>query len=200
MTRKERASTYATKKRIANNLKKLMNESDGEKVTVTQIVEMSGINRKTFYYHFKDMHDLMVWLFQDENLRIIKEMADIDGYEEAIRFALNYATENEKMLKYTSGSMAAEAVGRLFLDETIEIVTRALKECQTELRFTYDPEYERTIAHFYSFAIIGMLTEWIYKEDKSDPEREVKYICTIIKASLDIVATRAKNGTIGELV
>ena len=47
--------TAATKKRkqmLADSLKRAISKKSFSKVTVSEIVEDCGINRKTFYYHF----------------------------------------------------------------------------------------------------------------------------------------------------
>ena len=44
-------------------LKGLMAEMPFEKINVSQICERCGMNRKSFYYHFKDKYDLVNWIF-----------------------------------------------------------------------------------------------------------------------------------------
>lgn len=52
-----------TKKALANSMKKLMREKPFEKISVSDICNECGINRKSFYYHFKDKYDLVNWIF-----------------------------------------------------------------------------------------------------------------------------------------
>ncbi len=47
-----------TKIWIANAMKDLMREKPIEKIRVTEICRKAMIERPTFYYHFKDKHDL----------------------------------------------------------------------------------------------------------------------------------------------
>ena len=48
-----------TKERIVEAYIELESERPLEKITVTALVERSRITRKTFYYYFKDIYDLM---------------------------------------------------------------------------------------------------------------------------------------------
>ena len=41
-----------TKNALATSLKKLMNSTPLDKITVKSIVSDCGVNRQTFYYHF----------------------------------------------------------------------------------------------------------------------------------------------------
>ena len=44
-------------------MKKLMEERAFEKISVSDICNDCGINRKSFYYHFRDKYDLVNWIF-----------------------------------------------------------------------------------------------------------------------------------------
>lgn len=58
--------TQITKKALAASLKKLLQEKPMDKVTVVDIVENCGVNRQTFYYHFRDIYEFFAsnfWLY-----------------------------------------------------------------------------------------------------------------------------------------
>ena len=46
-----------TRQIILHTLTELMNEKPLSKITVKDIVERCGVNRNTFYYHFRDIPD-----------------------------------------------------------------------------------------------------------------------------------------------
>ena len=48
-----------TKRALEASLKKLLTKKPLDKITITDITEDCGINRMTFYYHFKDIYDLV---------------------------------------------------------------------------------------------------------------------------------------------
>ena len=56
----------ATKKALTDAMKQLMKEKAFEKISVTDICECCGMNRKSFYYHFKDKYDLVNWIYYTE--------------------------------------------------------------------------------------------------------------------------------------
>ncbi len=57
------ADSNITKNALAASLKKLMMEKPFEKISVSDICDTCGMNRKSFYYHFKDKYDLVNWIF-----------------------------------------------------------------------------------------------------------------------------------------
>ena len=49
------------KYRLADAMKQCMAKMPIERITVRQIVELSGTTRQTFYRHFQDKYDLINW-------------------------------------------------------------------------------------------------------------------------------------------
>ena len=50
-----------TKRALEQSLKNLLLKKPLTKITINDITEDCGINRMTFYYHFKDIYDLVEW-------------------------------------------------------------------------------------------------------------------------------------------
>jgi AcrR family transcriptional regulator len=51
-----------TKLALGESLKRLLQKKPLSKITITEIVEDCGLNRMTFYYHFKDIYELLEWV------------------------------------------------------------------------------------------------------------------------------------------
>lgn len=60
------AEAGVTKKVLAYALKRLMASHPLSKITVGDICEACDMNRKSFYYHFRDKYDLVNWIFYTE--------------------------------------------------------------------------------------------------------------------------------------
>ena len=58
-------------------MKNLMRGRPFEKISVSDICVECGINRKSFYYHFRDKYDLVNWIFY---VGFIGEM-DMSSYQ-----------------------------------------------------------------------------------------------------------------------
>ena len=57
------AVTDSTKKLLAQSLRELMRKRPLNRITVGDICELCGMNRKSFYYHFHDKYELVNWIF-----------------------------------------------------------------------------------------------------------------------------------------
>lgn len=56
--------TLNTKLLIAQALVELCETKSLKRVSISDIVDHTGKNRKTFYYHFEDKNDLIIWKFR----------------------------------------------------------------------------------------------------------------------------------------
>ena len=73
-----------TKERIVEAYIELEAERPVEKITVTALVERSRITRKTFYYYFKDIYDLMEYRMEREMKRVMEETMSQPDPEKAL--------------------------------------------------------------------------------------------------------------------
>ena len=65
------ADSSITKKALASSLKELMAQMPLSKIGVGDICANCEMNRKSFYYHFKDKNDLINWIFDSEFLSCV---------------------------------------------------------------------------------------------------------------------------------
>lgn len=55
-----------TKHKIAGALRQLMAERPFQKITVQNLMDATGMKRQSFYYHFQDTRDVLMWICQQE--------------------------------------------------------------------------------------------------------------------------------------
>ena len=63
--------SQVTKRALVESLKRLLLKKPLNKITVTDITEDCGISRMTFYYHFKDILDLVEWTCMEDVNRLV---------------------------------------------------------------------------------------------------------------------------------
>ena len=64
--------SQVTKKALAAALKDQLLKKPLHKITINDITEECGINRMTFYYHFKDIYDLVEWTCVEDAVRALE--------------------------------------------------------------------------------------------------------------------------------
>ena len=91
------ADSNITKRALAVSLRELMAEQPFEKINVAQICERCGMNRKSFYYHFKDKYDLVNWIFDTDFIALTKDAelaVPMERHWELVEKACEYFYQN----------------------------------------------------------------------------------------------------------
>ena len=65
--------SQVTKRALEQSLKNLLLKKPLTKITINDIAEDCGINRMTFYYHFKDIYDLVEWSCMEDARKALEE-------------------------------------------------------------------------------------------------------------------------------
>lgn len=74
------ADSNITKHALAQALKALTETLPFDKISVGNICAQCGLNRKSFYYHFKDKYDLVNWIYYTEFIEVaLKKNTDPSG-------------------------------------------------------------------------------------------------------------------------
>lgn len=81
------ADSNITKLALSRALKELLKEQSFEKISVSDICDRCHMNRKSFYYHFRDKFDLANWIFDTEFVELIRKkeldiMKNMDSFDE----------------------------------------------------------------------------------------------------------------------
>lgn len=94
----EIADSNITKRALAAALKELMEEIPFTKISINDICEKCDMNRKSFYYHFKDKYDLINWIFDTEYIAVARKKS----YERKIDILVDlcgYFYDNQKFYR-----------------------------------------------------------------------------------------------------
>nr|WP_318682878.1 TetR family transcriptional regulator [uncultured Acetatifactor sp.] len=60
------ADSNITKRALSSAFKELLESRPFSKISIGDICEKCEMNRKSFYYHFKDKYDLVNWIYYTE--------------------------------------------------------------------------------------------------------------------------------------
>ena len=88
------ADSNSTKSALADAMKKLMVRKSFAKISISDLCEECGLNRKSFYYHFKDKYDLVNWIFDVEYLNHVQIGKNLIGWDSVLHLC-DYFYENK---------------------------------------------------------------------------------------------------------
>lgn len=156
-----------TKRALASSLKELMEEKPLSKITVKDVAERCGVNRHTFYYHFKDMYDLIEWIYTVETEKLVGGIT-YDTWQEGARRMFVYAQENRRFILNTYRSLSKEYLLKYFTHRAFEFVSAVVEELTSSMEVSQ--EKKDFVSNFYSYAFVGVFVMWIENGMEEEPE------------------------------
>lgn len=176
-----------TEKALAESLKKLLAKKTLEKITVKDITDDCGVNRQTFYYHFHDVYDLVEWILQEE-FKDLTEDLDADNWQETMHEVMLRMTENKAFVMNTYYSLT-----RRQLDQFLQKFIHPLIERQIDRTAKGDailPEDKQFLADMATYALVGILTEWIASGMKPEYQQQFGKLMFLLDGILEFVVDK----------
>ena len=164
---KHEVTTLNTKKMLSASLKHCMEKKSLSKITVTDIVTDCGLNRKTFYYHFQDVPDLL------------------NELEEALRFAVRYIRENSHMINCAYDSIGRDELKRFLNHDFQSIVMSIVEQIERKENVHSDPDAKKIICNFYTEGMAGELVDLLKSRDAAQDEKSIRCISLVVRTSLE---------------
>ncbi|MGN1003011.1 MAG: TetR/AcrR family transcriptional regulator C-terminal domain-containing protein [Oscillospiraceae bacterium] len=192
--------TYAavslnTKKMLAAALKNAMNSKPLSRITVSEIVQACGVNRKTFYYHFQDIYALLKWTLEQEAVEVVKNFDLMADAEDAMSFVIDYVTANQHMLNCAYDSMGRAEMQRFLYADFIEIISAVIDRAEAEAGLQVDADFKQFLADFYTEALVGMLINLFTGDFTYKREDIPRNITLILKAAIPQALRRREEET-----
>ena len=99
-----------TKRALVASLKDLLAEKPLDKITVTDLTEHCGVNRMTFYYHFKDIYDLVEWACIESATRALAGQKTYDTWQQGFLQILQAVQKDKVFVTKVYHSISREHI------------------------------------------------------------------------------------------
>lgn len=186
---KYQAASLKTKQALAESLKKLMRAKPFSKITVTEIVNDCGVNRKTFYYHFEDIYALLSWIFEEEAVNIIKKFYLLNDYDEAIEFIYEYISENKDLLRNAYDAFGSVELSSFFHMSFVGLNESLIESVEQKMHKRLPERTREYLCEFLTEASGGLLLNIISGNMHFDRAKDMMPVSSIIRASIVGVLT-----------
>lgn len=182
MTHEEQS--LQTKKALAASLKKLLAHKSFSRITVTEIIEDCGLNRKTFYYHFEDIYGLLRWMLEQDLLSVILNFDLTTDYEQALTYAIDYIEQNKQLLYCIFHNFGHDEMKHLFYRDFAQLVDSIICASEQKLGLYLDKDFHRFLECYYTGALSGILVAVFEKLYVTDRQQLIDNVSLIFHASL----------------
>ncbi|AFL99930.1 MULTISPECIES: TetR/AcrR family transcriptional regulator [Desulfitobacterium] len=179
--------SQTTKRALEESLKRMLLKKPINKITISDITEDCGINRMTFYYHFKDIYDLVEWSCIEDARKALDGKKTYDTWQQGFLQIFQAVLDNKPFIQNVYQSVSREQVENYLYTLTHNLLIGVIEEKAVgmEVRDT-DKEF---IANFYKFAFVGLMLDWIKDGMRKDPQQIIDRLSILIEGDI----TRALN-------
>jgi len=178
-----------TKKAIKDTFISLLSERPFSQITVKDIVEKCGINRNSFYYHYKDIPALIEEIVTEEADRIISEYSSFDSLEMGFNAAIDFAEKNRRAILHIFKSVNRDIFEQYLWNVCDYVVVSFFKTVFADQPI---PEEDRDIIiQFYRAQCFGMVIDWLRSGMKDDVHYKIHRICELQKGLIEEMVHRS---------
>ena len=179
--------SQTTKRALEASLKNLLLQKPLEKITISDIADDCGINRMTFYYHFKDIYDLVEWSCVEDATKALEGKKTYETWQQGFLQIFNAVLNNKPFIMNVYHSVNREHVETYLYKLTFNLLIDVIEEKSVGLGVL--KEDKEFIANFYKCAFVGLMLEWIKNDMKDDPQHMINRLDILIHGDI----TRAMN-------
>lgn len=182
--------SQVTKRALEQSLKNLLLKKPLTKITVGDITDDCGINRMTFYYHFKDIYDLVEWSCLEDAKRALKEKKTYDTWQQGFLQIFKAVQENKPFILNVYRCVHREQVEKYLQPLVDQLLLNVINDEAAGI--TVRDEDKQFIAQVYSYMFIGLMLDWIKDDMHENPQQIVEKLSKLIKGSVSVALSRFK--------
>ena len=182
--------SQVTKRALEQSLKNLLLKKPLTKITVGDITADCGINRMTFYYHFKDIYDLVEWSCLEDAKRALDEKKTYDTWQQGLLQIFKAVQENKPFILNVYRCVHREQAEKYLQPLVDQLLLNVINEEAAGI--TVRDEDKQFIAQVYSYMFIGLMLDWIKDDMREDPQQIVEKLSKLIKGSVSVALSRFK--------
>lgn len=179
-----------TKYALENSLKNLLLQKPLDKITISDITDDCGISRMTFYYHFKDIYDLVEWSCFEGARKALRENKTYETWQQGYLQIFEEVKKNKPFIMNVYKCVHREQVEKYLQPLVNNLVLNVINEEAQNTNVTEDDKL--FISQIYSYILMGLMLDWIKDDMEPDPEEIVDRLAILIKDTIPEALKRFK--------
>ncbi len=183
--------SQVTKRALEASLKNLLLKKPLDKITINDITEDCGINRMTFYYHFKDIYDLIEWCCVEDAKKALEGKKTYDTWQQGFLQIFEAVLDNKPFILNVYHSVSREQVEIYLYKLTYDLLIGVVGEKSEGMNVR--EEDKKFIADFYKYAFVGLMLDWVRHDMKGDPHRIIEDLSVVMHGNVAAALERFKT-------
>lgn len=171
--------TDLAQRALEQSLVKLVRVTPVSKVAIGDLTRDCGVSRSTFYYHYRDIYDLVGQVVVARFGVVIGKDRGQGSWPEGLRRVMEELRRDEVFIRNVYAGVDHNKA-RVYLMEQGENLMYGVAHQEAEA-IGADDEAARGVAHVYAFIFVGALVEWV----SEGMQRDIDEVIDDLRTTLD---------------
>lgn len=172
---------------------RLLEERPLREITVKEIVRDCGVNRNTFYYHFKDVPALLEEIITERAERIIAAQGPAASLADCLDTAARFALEHRQAVLHINQSAHRDLYELCLMDVCRRVVEDYAAAAIGSVPIP--PEDREVLIRFYQCECFGQVMAWLNSGMRYDIGKQFRRLCQLAEGMTEQMLRRAMETT-----
>ena len=133
-----------------------------DKITVKSLIDACNISRQTFYYHFRDIMEVIEWSLEQATQDMLSRSLKAENPVEALSILISSAVENRTLIFKLLNSQRREQIEQLFVQAARTYLQELIRNRPHQVALDYaDTE---VALDFWAYGITGTLFQYCQRD------------------------------------
>ena len=151
---------------IADTFSQMLDKEDIDKITVTKLIAECHISRQTFYYHFKDIMDVLEWTFRRATQELVQKSLNEEDRLGALTTYVAFVRQNRKKFERLLYSRRWVQIEGMLVEAVTVSLAQIARSKVPELDLSVDDL--EVMLRFYACGMVGVLLQYMEKPNLNE--------------------------------
>ena len=151
---------------ISDTFTRMLEKEDLDKISVTKLIGECHISRQTFYYHFKDIMDVLEWTFRRATQELAQKSLNTENPIESLTEYVTFVRNNRKKLDRLLYSRRWVQIEGILVDAVTVYLSEIARNRIPSPGLSVDDM--EVMLRFYASGMVGVLLQYVNKPNLNE--------------------------------
>ncbi len=169
---------------ISETFTMMLKEMSFDKITVSELVRRCGISPNTFYYHYGNIHELLVvWLNDGVKTFVAKYHPQDQDTRTIVKELLKFCRNNPNIVYNTFNAQSREALERFAFCQS-DIVSQMMSNSKAFTSRQIPQDKIKSITMVCKYSLFGFFLEFVWNRMNDDIDKSVDSLLDTLEGLL----------------
>lgn len=171
-----------TKQALVSSFKKLLETEPFDKITIADITNDCNLSRQTFYYHFRDIFDMIRWIYNADAASDSRNRTGYGTWQEKLRQVFDYTKANKDLIIGTYNSKCRNDLIGYYMDVSVRRIADVI---DMKAGGDISEKDKKFIASAFAYSFVGTVVDWISSGMEEGVDDLMDRITIYLEATFD---------------